>query len=158
MAHAGALLLLLSCKARCCSCSSHVPVAADIFVPHWLHNTSLPPASLRFVPQAIRAAPDGTAARAALTSRFGLSSAQAEAVLGMTLRRLTGLEAGKLQEEQQQLAGTIADLQVCLGDMAVTCFVRALVYAVCACKLELSLLVVGCQQCMLPLAAYRAPD
>ncbi|WIA14237.1 hypothetical protein OEZ85_002775 [Tetradesmus obliquus] len=68
-------------------------------------------AQLDEVVQAIRAAPDGAAARAALTSRFGLSGAQAEAVLGMTLRRLTGLEAGKLREEQQQLAATIADLQ-----------------------------------------------
>eukprot|EP00883_Tetradesmus_obliquus_P009307 jgi/Sobl393_1/20105/SZX79179.1 len=68
-------------------------------------------AQLDEVVQAIRAAPDGAAARTALTSRFGLSGAQAEAVLGMTLRRLTGLEAGKLREEQQQLAATITDLQ-----------------------------------------------
>ncbi len=34
---------------------------------------------------------------------FGLSREQAEGVLGMTLRRLTSLEEGKLKEEQEQL-------------------------------------------------------
>lgn len=45
-------------------------------------------------------------------SGFGLSEPQAEGVLAMTLRRLTGLEAGRLRDEQQQLLGTIADLKV----------------------------------------------
>lgn len=36
--------------------------------------------------QAIRAAADGPAAKAALMSSFGLSEAQAEGVLAMTLR------------------------------------------------------------------------
>jgi DNA gyrase/topoisomerase IV subunit A len=54
----------------------------------------------------------------------GWGSAQAEAVLGMTLRRLTGLEAGKLQEEQQQLAATIADLQVGMRFHAVAVFLN----------------------------------
>ena len=38
--------------------------------------------------------------------------AQAEAVLGMALRRLTSLEAGKLEAEGKDLAGRIAELQV----------------------------------------------
>lgn len=36
-------------------------------------------------------------------AQFGLSPEQAEGVLGMTLRRLTSLEASKLQDEQAQL-------------------------------------------------------
>jgi DNA gyrase subunit A len=54
---------------------------------------------------AVRAAPDGAGAAAALQAPpFGLSREQAEGVLGMTLRRLTSLEAGKLREEQGQLS------------------------------------------------------
>jgi DNA gyrase/topoisomerase IV subunit A len=34
---------------------------------------------------------------------FDLSREQAEGVLGMTLRRLTSLESGKLQQEQAEL-------------------------------------------------------
>jgi hypothetical protein len=45
-------------------------------------------------------------------TRFGLTDTQAEGVLSMTLRRLTGLEASKLKEEQGMLLATIADLQV----------------------------------------------
>jgi DNA gyrase/topoisomerase IV subunit A len=39
--------------------------------------------------QAIRAAADGPAAKAALVSHFGLSETQAEGVLAMTLRYAT---------------------------------------------------------------------
>ncbi|KAL4439020.1 hypothetical protein ABPG77_006957 [Micractinium sp. CCAP 211/92] len=61
---------------------------------------------------AIRQAPDGHAASAALQGEpFGLSREQAEGVLGMTLRRLTSLEEGKLKEEQEQLRAKIADLR-----------------------------------------------
>ncbi|KAF8061304.1 gyrA [Scenedesmus sp. PABB004] len=68
-------------------------------------------AQLDAVVQAIRAAADGPAAKAALVGGFGLSEAQAEGVLAMTLRRLTGLEAGRLRDEAGQLEATIADLQ-----------------------------------------------
>lgn len=47
----------------------------------------------RPISQAIRAAADGPAAKAALVSRFALSEAQAEGVLAMTLRS-AGLPAG----------------------------------------------------------------
>ncbi|PRW61571.1 DNA gyrase subunit A [Chlorella sorokiniana] len=64
------------------------------------------------VVQAIRAAPDAASASAALQSApFDLSKEQAEGVLGLTLRRLTSLEAAKLQEEQATLQAKIADLQ-----------------------------------------------
>ncbi|KAK9837232.1 hypothetical protein WJX81_000248 [Elliptochloris bilobata] len=60
---------------------------------------------------AIRAAQDGPAAAAALRTDFGLSAEQAEAVLGMALRRLTSLEAGKLEAEAVVLAERITELQ-----------------------------------------------
>eukprot|EP00775_Hariotina_reticulata_P008929 gene8929-9106_t len=68
------------------------------------------------VVQAIRGASDGPAAKVVLVSGFGLSDTQAEGVLAMTLRRLTGLEANKLKEEQDTLLATIADLQDLLAD------------------------------------------
>ena len=46
---------------------------------------------------------------------FGLSEPQAEGVLGLTLRRLTGLEVGKLKEEEAVLRTTISGLEVRLG-------------------------------------------
>jgi hypothetical protein len=81
-----------------------------------LHPTPLPPLApacpARARAQAIRKAPDAAAARAALCAApFRLSEAQAEGVLGLTLRRLTALEAGKLAEEKAALAGTIQQLQ-----------------------------------------------
>jgi DNA gyrase subunit A len=51
----------------------------------------------------IRAAPDAAEASASLQAAFALSKEQAEGVLAMTLRRLTSLEKGKLDEEQQTL-------------------------------------------------------
>jgi uncharacterized coiled-coil protein SlyX len=43
------------------------------------------------------------------------SAAQADAVLGMALRRLTSLEAGKLREESASLAQAIQGLEALLG-------------------------------------------
>lgn len=51
----------------------------------------------------IRASADSASARAGLMAQHGLSEGQAEAVLGLTLRRLTGLEAGKLAAEATSL-------------------------------------------------------
>lgn len=66
------------------------------------------------VVQTIRQAPDAAAALAALQSPpFGLSKEQAEGVLGLTLRRLTSLEAGKLQAEQAELQGRWAAAGSC---------------------------------------------
>lgn len=45
----------------------------------------------------------GTAASNDLQQQFGLSKEQAEGVLNMSLRRLTSLEATRLQEEAEQL-------------------------------------------------------
>ncbi|HEX7022417.1 MAG TPA: DNA gyrase subunit A [Trueperaceae bacterium] len=64
----------------------------------------------------IRASADGPTARAGLMQEFGLSEAQAQAVLDMRLQRLTGLEREKLQEEYRELQEQIARLQAILGD------------------------------------------
>ena len=51
----------------------------------------------------IRSAADAAEAGETLQSGFGLSKEQAEGVLGLTLRRLTSLEVGKLRDEQKTL-------------------------------------------------------
>jgi len=59
----------------------------------------------------IRAASDSTTAKQGLVEQFGLSEAQADAILQMQLRRLTALEAEKIQAEHEELQVRIADLQ-----------------------------------------------
>ncbi len=49
--------------------------------------------------------------------RFNLSERQAVAILDMQLRRLTGLERDKIEEEYAELLKTIAELRSILGDM-----------------------------------------
>ncbi len=49
--------------------------------------------------------------------RFGLTEKQAVAILDMQLRRLTGLEREKIEEEYQELLKTIARLREILGDI-----------------------------------------
>jgi len=69
---------------------------------------------------AIRGAADAPGARAALQAPpFGLSAAQAEAVLTMQLRRLTALERGRLEAEATTLSATIARLTATLADRSV---------------------------------------
>ncbi len=61
--------------------------------------------------QTIRESPDVETARGRLMSRFGLSEAQAQAILDMQLRRLTGLERQKLEDEYAELLRTISYLE-----------------------------------------------
>ena len=66
---------------------------------------------------AIRAAKDGPSAQLVLQQApFGLSGKQAEAVLGMPLRRLTGMEHDKLTVEEADLTAQVADLSGLLSD------------------------------------------
>jgi DNA gyrase subunit A len=59
----------------------------------------------------IRGSADTPTADAALRKRFGLSEAQADAILNMRLAKLTGLEIDKLEAELTEVRATIAELQ-----------------------------------------------
>jgi DNA gyrase subunit A len=59
--------------------------------------------------QLIRGAADTTTARDELIARFSFSQTQADAILQMQLRRLTALEAEKIQAEHEELQRQIAD-------------------------------------------------
>lgn len=59
----------------------------------------------------IRSAADTPTARQELMDSYGLSEAQADAILQMQLRRLTALEAEKIRQEHDDLQAQIADLQ-----------------------------------------------
>jgi DNA gyrase subunit A len=64
----------------------------------------------------LRNAPDGSTARAQLQVHFDLSERQADAILSMPLRRLTGTERQTLETEQTALRAKIVDLERILGD------------------------------------------
>ncbi|MCD8022867.1 MAG: DNA gyrase subunit A [Lachnospiraceae bacterium] len=55
-------------------------------------------------------------AKAGLMERFGLSDAQAQAIVDMRLRALTGLEREKLEAEYQELQKKIKEYQAILAD------------------------------------------
>ncbi|MFZ0887130.1 MAG: DNA gyrase subunit A [Candidatus Binataceae bacterium] len=64
----------------------------------------------------IRAAKDADGARIELMARFKLSQIQAQAILDLTLRRLTSLEREKIEAEHKETEATIARLTKILGD------------------------------------------
>ncbi len=64
----------------------------------------------------IRAADDTDSARTALIERFGLSEVQAQAILDLRLRALTGLERKRIQDEHADLQERIAELRALLGN------------------------------------------
>jgi DNA gyrase subunit A len=70
--------------------------------------------NLDAVIELIRAAADPPTAAAGLISRFGLSRAQAGAILEMRLQRLTGLERAKIVDEHREVLATIAHLEAVL--------------------------------------------
>ncbi|MCL7956458.1 MAG: DNA gyrase subunit A [marine benthic group bacterium] len=63
----------------------------------------------------IRGSDDAPQAAERLIARFDLSQEQADAILGMRLSRLTGLEHLKLEEELREVRVTIEDLEELLG-------------------------------------------
>ncbi len=63
----------------------------------------------------LRNAPDGTTAKMSLQSQLNITEVQADAILGMPLRRLTGLERQKLQTEFEELTAQIEQLRRLLG-------------------------------------------
>ena len=66
----------------------------------------------------IRAADDTDSARTALMERFELSEIQAQAILDLRLRALTGLERKRIEDEHADLQERIAELRALLGDPA----------------------------------------
>ncbi|MEO0839765.1 MAG: DNA gyrase subunit A [Cyanobacteria bacterium J06643_5] len=64
----------------------------------------------------LRQAPDGSTAKVGLISRLELSEVQADEILAMPLRRLTGMERQKLQEEYEELETRINTLRNLLSD------------------------------------------
>jgi DNA gyrase subunit A len=63
----------------------------------------------------LRHAPDGAGAKIQLQDQFDLSPNQADAILAMPLRRVTGLERQKLQQERDDLAQRIEILETLLS-------------------------------------------
>lgn len=64
----------------------------------------------------IRATNNAAEAKANLQSVLGFSEVQAQAILDMRLQRLTGLERGKLDEEQAKILEDISAFKAILGD------------------------------------------
>ena len=64
----------------------------------------------------LRNSPDGASAEAQFIELLELNQRQAREVLGMPLRRLTGMEKQKLETEQQELRDRAASLDNLLGD------------------------------------------
>jgi DNA gyrase subunit A len=64
----------------------------------------------------IRGSRDPETARTGLVERFGLTVVQAQAILQLTLSRLTALEADKIKTEHADLVERIKELRTILGD------------------------------------------
>jgi DNA gyrase subunit A len=85
---------------------------------HILEGLLIALANLDEVIALIRSSPDPEAARTGLVNRFELTERQAEAILQLTLRRLTALEADKIKQEHADLVERIQELRAILGDEA----------------------------------------
>jgi len=83
---------------------------------HILEGLLIALANLDEVIDTIRRSPDREQARVRLVSRFELSERQAEAILQMTLGRLTALEVDKIKQEHADIVERIAELRAILGD------------------------------------------
>lgn len=78
---------------------------------HLLQGLLIALANLDGIIRLIRHSADTATAKGELIETYALSEAQADAILQMQLRRLTALEAEKIQQEHEALQERIADLQ-----------------------------------------------
>lgn len=83
---------------------------------HILQGYLIALANLDEIIALIRGAADTPTAKQELMEGYSLSEVQADAILQMQLRRLTALEAGKIQAEHDELQIKIADLQDILAN------------------------------------------
>jgi len=82
---------------------------------HILEGLKIALANIDAVIKIIKEAETDVIAKEQLTDRFGLDDAQTEAILEMRLRKLTGLEKGKILEELEELMKLIEHLQEILS-------------------------------------------
>ena len=78
---------------------------------HILEGLMIALNSLDEVIELIKKSPNTETARAGLINRFGLDTEQANAILEMQLRRLTGLEQDKIRAEHAELMKKIAEYE-----------------------------------------------
>ncbi len=83
---------------------------------HILEGLLIALQNLDAVIKLIRASKDAESARSELMARFKLTQIQAQAILDLTLRRLTSLEREKIESEHKETTDTIARLKKILGD------------------------------------------
>ncbi len=83
---------------------------------HVLEGLLIAQENLDEVIRLIRASRDPEAARTGLVERFALTLVQAQAILQLTLSRLTALEADKIRQEHADLMERIKELRDILGD------------------------------------------
>ena len=83
---------------------------------HILEGLILALAAIDEVVALIKSSRDGTTAREKLMKTFNLTQVQADAILEMTLRRLTSLEVTKLKDELKELKREITELKRLLGN------------------------------------------
>jgi DNA gyrase subunit A len=83
---------------------------------HVLEGLLIALANLDEVIELIRGSRDPEAARTGLIERYELTLVQAQAILQLTLSRLTALEADKIKQEHADLVERIKELREILGD------------------------------------------
>ncbi len=83
---------------------------------HILEGLLIALRNLDAVIKLIRGSKDSETARTGLMTQFKLSQAQAQAILDLTLRRLTSLEREKIEAEHKETEETIARLRQILAD------------------------------------------
>jgi DNA gyrase subunit A len=83
---------------------------------HVLEGLMIALKNLDAVIKLIRAAKDAETARNGLIQQFSLTHIQAQAILDLTLRRLTSLERDKIEAEHKETSDTIKGLKKILAD------------------------------------------